>query len=518
MKRSLASHARDKGETIVLVGCALGAYALTFIPPYSTTDMGVVVLAAAPVLSASWLFGFWGGLAAALLSFPVNAFLLNITGQDGVALLTRPGALQGMVLVLVLGVVVGGLRDVARQLKHEADARRATELARAETDERYRKLAETASDGILTMDTLFGVLYANPTAAAIFGRTREHLQRLTLADLFDPSEREMYIERVREYVQRVAAGQKPAALELTTHRPDGGVVAIEVSFGESTLEGVLAYTAIVRNVTERKEFEREVHEARVEAIRANRAKSEFISRMSHELRTPLNSILGYAQLLDAEALAPDDRDGVAQIVRAGRHLLILVDEVLDIARIEAGRLELSLEPLSPGDVTAEARDLLRPRAAERSIDISIEGPDRDTPVLADQQRLRQIMINLLSNGVKYNREGGKVRVICERVDGNLRIAVEDEGPGVPPEQLSRLFTPFDRLGAERTGIEGTGVGLSLTRHLVEAMAGDIGYEQAPSGGARFWFTLPLAAGRTEEAARATGWRNTSTATVVNRVE
>jgi PAS domain S-box-containing protein len=490
MKRSIARIAREKGDKIVLATCAITAYALAFIPPYSTTDIGLIVLAAAPVLSASWLLGFWGGVAAALLSFPLNAYILNLTGQNGWAMLSGSGALQGSILVLVLGVLVGGLRDLMAQQKSEAEARRATEAARAETEARYRKLADSASDGIITMQPDLRIRYANPRAQVIFGREKGDLESSSLGMLFDPQQRGDDLSRVREYLDRVTAGDQQSALELTTHRPDGGAVATEVSFGESMQDGERLFTAIVRDVTERKEFERELHEARIEAIRANRAKSEFISRMSHELRTPLNSILGYAQLLDTAGLAEDDRDGMKQIVRAGRHLLALVDEVLDIARIEAGRLTLMLEPLDPADVTAQARDLIRPRADERGVRIDIDEPACDMLVLADQQRLRQVMLNLLSNAVKYNRNGGRVLVTCEEGLDNVRVVVEDEGSGVPADQVDRLFTAFDRLGAERSGVEGTGVGLSLTQHLLKAMGGDIGYERARSGGSRFWITLP----------------------------
>src|SRR5687768_6549155 len=298
MNRSIVRRAREKGDKIVLVLGALTAYALAFVPPYSTTDIGLVVLAAAPVLAASWLLGFGGGLAVALLSFPINAVILNLTGQDGWALLSRPGALQGSVLVLVLGVVVGGLRDVAGQLQREATARRATEAARAETDVRYRKLADSASDGILTMDTDLSIRYANPRAGAIFGLPPAQMAGTALSDLLDPAAREADLARVREHVAQMRTGARQGTLELSMRRPDGGVVETEVSIGESTQDGAPIFTAIVRDVTERKEFERELQQARVEALRATNAKSEFISRMSHELRTPLNSIIGYAQLLD----------------------------------------------------------------------------------------------------------------------------------------------------------------------------------------------------------------------------
>ena len=241
MSRSIARIAREKGDKIALAAGAILAYALAFIPPYSTTDIGLVVLAAAPVLVSGWLLGFWGGLAAALLTFPLNAFLLDLTGQNGWALLTRPGALQGSVLVLVLGVVVGGLKDIAGQLKSEADARRAEELAREETDVRYRVLAETASDGILTMDPSLHMVYANRTASRIFGRPREAMLGLALADLFDPQDRDVQQGRVEAYLEQMVTDESPPPLDLTTHHwfvGDGMVHGVRLRGGARKVERV----------------------------------------------------------------------------------------------------------------------------------------------------------------------------------------------------------------------------------------------------------------------------------------
>jgi PAS domain S-box-containing protein len=243
------------------------------------------------------------------------------------------------------------------------------------------------------------------------------------------------------------------------------------------------------------ERERRLDESRVEAERANQAKSEFLSRMSHELRTPLNAILGFGQLLEMDDLSDEQRDAVRQILRGGRHLLDLINEVLDIARIEAGRMHLSLEPVGANTIVHDGLALVRLLAEERDVRIEV-GPlaDGDPYVVADRQRLQQTLLNLLSNAVKYNRDAGAVRISTRWVgDERLCIDVSDDGVGIAPEKLQRLFVPFERLGAEHSGVEGTGLGLALSRHLVEVMGGDLRVESTLGRGSTFTVELSVAA-------------------------
>lgn len=239
----------------------------------------------------------------------------------------------------------------------------------------------------------------------------------------------------------------------------------------------------------------ELDKTRQEADRANQAKSEFLSRMSHELRTPLNAILGFAQLLEMDSLNPEQREGVAHILKGGRHLLDLINEVLDLSRIEAGHLAISLEPVSVTQVVGESLDLIAPLAAGQNIRLEGGTPGTlDRFVQADRQRLKQVLLNLLSNAVKYNRKGGLVALSCEEAGDRLRIKVRDTGHGIPPERMARLFTPFDRLGIEQAGIEGTGLGLALSRRLVEAMGGTLAVESAVDAGSTFSVELLIAEG------------------------
>jgi signal transduction histidine kinase/ActR/RegA family two-component response regulator len=225
---------------------------------------------------------------------------------------------------------------------------------------------------------------------------------------------------------------------------------------------------------------------------ANDAKSEFLSRVSHELRTPLNAVLGFGELLSLGDITAEHSEWVTMILKAGRHLLQLLDEVLDISRIEAGHLSLSLEAVPVADVVADALDLVRPLASARSVRLA---PTPAMPasqyVLADHQRLRQVLLNLLSNAVKYNRPAGAVTTAVQPVPGGrVRISVTDTGHGISQHALGKLFTPFERLDAARAGIEGTGLGLALSRHLIQTMGGTAGVTSTLGVGSTFWVELP----------------------------
>lgn len=252
---------------------------------------------------------------------------------------------------------------------------------------------------------------------------------------------------------------------------------------------------VIRETTVERKAEAEARQAKDEAEHANAAKTEFLSRMSHELRTPLHAILGFGELLEREEHDPGKREKLAQMTSGGRHLLGLINEVLDLARIERGELSLSIEPVHLDEVIGETLALTGPLAAARSVRVRSPGDaDLDVHVLADRQRLKQILLNLLSNAVKYNHEGGEVSIACTRPDAaTLRVEVTDTGPGIAPDMLPRVFGEFERLDAEATGVEGTGLGLTISRRLVEAMGGEIGVDSKVGEGARFWFELPVTA-------------------------
>jgi PAS domain S-box-containing protein len=320
-------------------------------------------------------------------------------------------------------------------------------------------------------------------AAALVGKRARDVYPQPVADALEANDRRALSEgAVLDLPEEIVPTRDRGPRVFHTKR-------IPISSRGGTPEYLLG---IAEDITERRTAEEDVRLSRLEAERANRAKSEFLSRMSHDLRTPLNAVLGYAQVLDVEELTPEHRDSVRQILSGGRHLLDLINEVLDISRIEAGRLSLSPEPLAVADLLRHSADLMRPLASAREIDVTIDESAAGTRhVRADRQRLIQVLLNFLGNAVKYNRRGGRVTIAGHPAGaGRFRISVTDTGPGIPPEKLALLFQPFERLDAQQSAVEGTGLGLAVARGLTEAMGGSVGVESEVDRGTTFWVELP----------------------------
>jgi protein-histidine pros-kinase len=351
------------------------------------------------------------------------------------------------------------------------------------SEEKFRGLLEAAPDATVIVDEDGKIVLVNAQTKRLFGYEREEL-------VGEPVERLVPIGFATVNGDAGLHAQDPRTQamgvgpDLSARRKDGSEFPVEISLSPLKLDEGTLITAAIRDVTDRKRVEEAVETARRDAEHANLAKSEFLSRMSHELRTPLNSILGFGQLLEMDGLEQAQRDSVAQIMTGGRHLLLLIDEVLDISRIESGNLGISLEPVQLGSVVAEALSLIAPLAAAEAVRLDGDASEfEDWYVCADQQRLNQVLLNLLANGVKYNQEGGTVRIECRpRAKDRVEVAVVDTGRGMTPAQLEHLFEPFDRLGAEQTEVEGTGLGLALSKALVEAMEGTIRAESVPGSG------------------------------------
>ena len=373
--------------------------------------------------------------------------------------------------------------------------RRAAEQALLDSEERTRAILRTANDAFVGVDTGGRIVEWNERAEAAFLWPREEALGRILADTIVP---ERYRERHREgfasFLETGTARVLNQRLELTALRRDGSEFPVELTIWSTGDSKQRVFNAFIRDITEQKRSAATAAQAREEAERANRAKSEFLSRMSHELRTPLNAVLGFAQLLTTEPLADEARDNVQQILKGGQHLLDLINEVLDISRIEAGRLSLSLEPVGVRDVVRHVAEMVAPLTAPRNISLVVDDVDPSRAVVADRQRLGQILLNLISNAVKYNRPNGRVTVGFDTVSATrLRITVTDTGAGIRPEKMRLLFNPFERLGAETTSTEGTGLGLALSRGLAEAMGASLGVSSEVDRGSTFWIELKVSA-------------------------
>ncbi|OGB07108.1 MAG: hypothetical protein A3E25_06765 [Burkholderiales bacterium RIFCSPHIGHO2_12_FULL_69_20] len=306
----------------------------------------------------------------------------------------------------------------------------------------------------------------------------------------------------RMLVQLRDQGRTAVELQFQTKGGRPLWIAMEAQAIRDDAGQVLQYVTISRDVSERKAAEHALRAARDEAQRASQAKSEFLSAMSHELRTPMNAILGFAQLLAADPCFPlpaRQQGQVREILRAGAHLLELISDVLDLARVEAGKQPVVIEPVAVATLMDDCMALMRPVAQERHIRLEAHAAiPCDCFVAADRTRLKQVLLNLLSNAIKYNHDGGQVLLACEvNSDGDgdgavVRLSVRDTGPGLSPDQLDRLFNAFDRLGAEAGPVEGAGIGLVLSQRMVALMHGDISVHSQPGAGSTFWVRLPLA--------------------------
>ena len=387
---------------------------------------------------------------------------------------------------LVVGAVLV-FRDVTREYELQAVMRDNTTL--------IQTILNTVADGIVTLRAAGGIIETvNPAVARMFGYAAEELKARPFSLLVPElgrDQRDGSLEYYSAGDEARAAGQGRAA---TGRRKDGGSFPLEIAATEMWLGGERYFTAMLRDVTVRKRFEIERNEALATAQQANLAKSDFLSSMSHELRTPLNAILGFAQLLESGTPAPtgSQKKSIDQILVAGWYLLELINEILDLALIESGKVSLSHEPVALAEVMLDCRALIEPQAQKRGIAMSF--PRFETPhfVSADRTRVKQVLINLLFNAVKYNRPGGSVTVECEvRAADLIRIGVRDTGVGLTPQQLTQLFQPFNRLGRGSGAEEGTGIGLVVTRQLVELMGGSIGVESTVGTGTVFWIELHL---------------------------
>ncbi len=357
----------------------------------------------------------------------------------------------------------------------------------------FRRLVETTEQAIRVSDAEGRIQYVNPAYERLLGyRSREVLGR----DFVAVGTAGQQEERVAEVLKTLAEGKSWTGLLKLTRKDGSELMSLsnlcpimDPNTGKlaNTFNMFVDYSAEI-------ERQQALEQAVEQANEANQAKSEFLSRMSHELRTPMNAIIGFSSLMEMDdELSEDNRDNVNEIIKASRHLLQLINEVLDLTRVEARKVELSIEPVDCVVLVEECHSLLRPLLEKSEVSLKISLPEPFI-VRADHIRLKQVLLNLISNAIKYNRRGGKVCIQGEAVEtasGHfLRLHVQDTGNGIAPERMKELFRPFNRLGAEYGEIEGTGIGLVITHSLVELMGGHIGVESELGKGSDFWIELP----------------------------
>jgi len=374
--------------------------------------------------------------------------------------------------------------------------------ARLQASQYARSLLEASLDPLVTISPDGKITDINEGSIKAIGVARSELIGTDFSDYFtEPT-------KAREGYEQVFASGSVVDYALTIRHRDGRLtdVLYNASLYKDSAGTVLGVFAAARDITARKlveaeqkrldrvlrETNRELQGAKVEAERANLAKSDFLSSMSHELRSPLNAILGFAQLMDSESppLTAGQKESTLQILQAGWYLLELINEILDLAQIESGKLPLSLEALSLDEVLADCQAMIEPQARKSGIRLVFSQPEVPLFVSADRTRLKQVFVNLLSNAIKYNRVGGSVEVSCRPRPGDrVRVSFQDTGEGLNADKLAHLFQPFNRLGQEAGVEEGTGIGLVVSKQLVELMGGSIGVESTVGVGSVFWIEL-----------------------------
>ena len=424
----------------------------------------------------AWLFSVAGLLAAALL----GALLLTVTGRAR--------------------RIEVAVHERTAELRREVQERTQAETALRDSEERMRSILDNVPIGVMFLDLQGRIVETNPHLCEMLGRPATALLRSSLAEISHPEE---HAENARQFIELLTRSIDTSRRRMRLLRANGEVLWVRAHL--TVLRDVhgqaLRLAGVAEDITEHLRLE-ESERALDRAEAANRAKSEFVSRMSHELRTPLNAMIGFSQLLgldNSPALVPHQREWTEQVQRAGWHLLEMINDTLDLARIESGAVHLALQPLELAPVVRASLAMVSNAAQQRGVTLQQTLPAEAPLVLGDATRLKQVLTNLLSNAVKYNREGGSVWLNTGvDAEGRVVISVSDSGMGMTAEQMAALFQPYNRLGRERSGIEGTGIGLVISRRLVELMGGTL--EASSVAGQGSVFTLRLAASADSRAA------------------
>ncbi len=365
--------------------------------------------------------------------------------------------------------------------------------ARSESEAQLRAIFRTIVDAIVVIDGEGRILDFNPAAERIFGYAAEEVIGQNVRSLMPEPDSSQHDQYLKNYFQTGQPRIIGTGREVTGLHKDGGTVPLELAVSEVNYDGRRLFTGILRDITERKQAEEKLRQAKMEAETANRAKSSFLANMSHELRTPLNAIIGYSELLHEEAEERDDQpllEDLGRIGIAARHLLSLINEVLDLSQIEAGRVQIEIAEIEIDSLLHEVGETVRPLAARNGNGLKIECPADIGTIESDPTKLRQVLFNLLANAAKFTRDG-VITVGARRGEDGMRFTVTDNGIGMTEEQLDRVFEEFAQADDDtRRNYGGTGLGLAISRKFCRILGGDLTAESSPGEGSRFTVDLP----------------------------
>lgn len=369
-----------------------------------------------------------------------------------------------------------------------------TKLKLLKSELMHRSVITSMIDGLVTINKFGKILSVNPALNDMFGYEEDELLNENVSILVSDKHASHHDQYLANYFVKGNYQEVIGKIrQLVAKRKNGDNFDIELAISEITVEEDTILSGIIRDITYRKEVESRLIAAKEEAEKANKAKSEFLSNMSHELRTPMNAVLGFGQLLQfSDNIDSDEKDSVKEILSAGYHLLDLINDVLDLSKIEAGKLEVHSEEIVLNEVLSYCYKLTKPLTDTLNVALNLELPNEHINIIADEKRLKQVFINIVSNAIKYNKQNGEVEITCHILSQErVKVTVKDTGIGVAKDKLKDMFKPFNRLSNDKNAIEGTGIGLVITKNLVKSMNGNIYFQSKEGVGSECIVELPL---------------------------